>query len=266
MRIRTAALLLAFSLPTFAAQEATEASAEVALPAARTILDAHLEKSGFGKALATAKSIRKTGTVEVVGMGMKGRIEVLNAKPDLLRTKVELEGFGEMLSGFDGKIAWHIHPMMGAGVLEDLERYQQVRKADFDTLLKKDEDYESIETVERVEFNGQTCWKLELVAKVEEGMDAEKSEAVRTTVEYYDVETGLLAGSETTHESPMGSMTMVATASDYKKMGECLVATQLTQKAPMQQTKIVIESLVFEDEVDAEAFTPPKEILALLEH
>ena len=66
--------------------------------------------------------------------------------------------------------------------------------ADFDSELRDDSRYEYYKTVEKTTFEGRPVYKVALKRK---GGTTED-------IEYYDVETGLKAGSEATRNSPDG--------------------------------------------------------------
>src|SRR3954467_13600371 len=76
----------------------------------------------------------------------------------------------------------------------------------------------TLKTVEKTTFDGRPCYKVS-VSRVDGIEDTD----------YFDVATGLRAGSVNTRESPMGQMTMTSVEGGYKKFGNLLQATTVSQ-------------------------------------
>ena len=82
-------------------------------------------------------------------------------------------------------------------------------------------------------------------------------------IEFYDVETGLKAGSTNTRETPMGTITATTIETDYKKFGNMLVPTTIKQSGMGVEQVMTITAVDF-DAVDAKVFDPPAQIKALI--
>jgi hypothetical protein len=107
-------------------------------------------------------------------------------------------------------------------------------------------------TLEKTDFEGRPCYKLRLVRRGG-GED----------IEFYDVETGLKAGTITTRESPMGSITGTSIETDYKKFGPLLQPTTIKQTVMGIQQVITLTSVEY-DKVDPAIFDAPAQIKALV--
>ena len=81
--------------------------------------------------------------------------------------------------------------------------------------------------------------------------------------EFYDVQTGLRAGSIATRESPMGKVTTTSVEGDYKKFGNVLQATTMVQKMMGVEQKLTLSTVEY-DNVAAAAFELPAPIKALI--
>jgi hypothetical protein len=81
--------------------------------------------------------------------------------------------------------------------------------------------------------------------------------------EFYDVETGLRAGSIATRESPMGKVTTTSVEGDYKKFGNILQATTLVQKMMGVEQKLTLTGVEY-DNVAPTVFELPEPIKALI--
>ena len=240
----------------------------VELPGPREVVDRYLEVSGIAKFAPKFKSQRSVGTLEIVGMGMTGTAESLAMKPNLNLTTVELAMMGLIRTGHDGKVAWRIHPMLGEQILDGAELAQLERRTvPFVSEFKKEEMFEVMETVEKLEWEGMTCYKLRFVDKPYENVDlpAEETEDIREFFEYYDVETGFLVGQTSLSASPQGDVPTRAVMSDYKKFGEVMSATVTMIKVSGIEIKAVTTELEFNKLEDQSIFELPAEIQVLLE-
>ncbi len=245
------------------APAAEETSAD-GLPAARGIVDAFVDKTKIRKKLEESSSFYLTGNFEMVGMGMAGPMDVFQAKPNKMYFNMTMEGMGEVETGYDGNVGWQIHPMMGASVKEGIELYQLMMQADYYLPLKRAEDYVSMETVGREDFEGQECWVIECVRKPAEGIDAEETEKVRTFREYYSVETGLLVGTTGTQVSEMGEMDVKTVMSEYEEVEGQLMARKNSMEIMGMIFEMTFESVEY-DTVEDEVFALPKQIQALVD-
>src|SRR5213592_4738942 len=90
-----AALLVAGALP--AADELTKAD---------TILDKYIEATGGKAAYEKRHTEVSTGTLEIVGKGIKGTITSYRSEPNKSLTEVDIQGIGKVTEGTDGTIAW----------------------------------------------------------------------------------------------------------------------------------------------------------------
>jgi hypothetical protein len=223
-----------------------------ALPDAREVIERHIEAIGGRKALMAQSSRRVSGTIAMPSTGMTGSFETLEAKPNKAVMRMTLAGIGEISEGFNGEIGWSISPVTGPTLLEGRQLEEKRLDTDFFGDLHTDKRYASIRTVDRVEFDGRPCYKLQLVRR-DGGED----------VQFYDVETGLRAGSIVNRETPLGSMNATIVEADYKRFGRVLYPTRLTNTAMNVQQILTVMNVQF-DTVDASEFDPPPAIKALI--
>ena len=81
--------------------------------------------------------------------------------------------------------------------------------------------------------------------------------------DFYDVATGLRAGSMNTRETFTGIVNMTQIESGYKKFGKLMQATQVTQQVMGIEQKITLLTVEY-DKVQASAFDPPPAVKALI--
>lgn len=268
MLLRFVALLIALAFPvslqtaaqgtkpaprTGQASSAKDVSSQADLPDARALINKSVTAIGGRAAVLSHKSEHQTGTIVYAQSGMSGTMEVFGASdPDRTFVKVTMPGIGDISSGFDGEHGWDINPMTGPRLLVGTELDQAKLDADFYEELRDPKIYPTIHTIARTDFDSHPCYKVSVTSTT--GI---------TDIDYYDVSTGLRVGSEQTRDTPMGKITATSTIGDYKKFGNLLQPTALTQRAEGVEEKMTIQSVEF-DNVDPSVFELPAPIKALI--
>ena len=250
LRVATVAVLLL--APPYAQAPAKTATVSD-LPDAREIINRHIKAVGGREAILARKSMHATGTVSVPSSGISGPIEVFGAaNPNRMIVKTRFEGIGEIFEGFDGSHGWSMSPLTGPMLKVGKELTQSKLDADFYSDLRDPQKYPNVKTMEKTTFDGRPCYKVSV--KRIDGVD---------DVDFYDVATGLRAGSITTRETPMGTITMTSIEGGYKKFGKLTQATIVTEQVMGIEQKITLETVEY-DKVEASAFEPPAAIRALI--
>lgn len=251
--VMSAAIMAVPAIARPARGQTGSAQAVAELPAAREVIDRHIEAIGGRAAIEGHTSSHARGAVEVVGQGLVGTMEIWAAAPDKTLVFVDFPAVGvESRTGYDGEVGWSIDPMTGERLLQGGELRQLVDESDFYGDLHAPEKFTSIETVGQVEFDGRQAYELELVHT-----------SGRTVTEYFDVETGRMIGVEGAQESLMGTMNAVTTLGDYQSFGDLMVPTSMLQDlGGLQTIRVTIESVEL-DNVDPAVFALPPAIEAL---
>ena len=106
MKIRvltTTTLFALLAAPAWAQPQETGTAQEAAttqdLPDARTVIDRYLELTGADKAINDSTSTRTKGTMEVVGMGLSGPMEILSHKSNKVAVQIEMGAMGPRAPG-----------------------------------------------------------------------------------------------------------------------------------------------------------------------
>lgn len=245
-----AALLLA---PVYAQAPAKPEAAAPALPDARELINRHIKAIGGREAILSHTSMHATGTLLVPSSNLNGDMEIfVAANPNRQYVKTTVKDIGEIAEGFDGSHAWSVTPMTGPMLKVGKDLQQAKLDADFYGDLRDPKIYLEVKTVERTTFDGRPCYKVSL-KRIDGAED----------IDFYDVATGLRAGSIHTRETVMGTMTVSTTETGYKKFGNMNVPTTLTQQVMGVEQKITLLTLEF-DKVPASALEPPAAIKALI--
>ena len=250
LRVATmAALLLA---PLYAQAPAKTQSAS-ALPDAREIINRHIKAIGGREAVLARTSMHAVGKISIPAQSLGGPVEIFHAaSPNRMHMKFSVSGIGDIAEGFDGSHGWSLSPMTGPMLKVGRELTQAKFDADFYSDLRDPKTYLEVKTVEKTTFDGRPCYKVSL--KRIDGV---------ADFDFYDVATGLRAGSINTRDTQMGVITMTSIEGDYKKSGKLMQAMSLKQQVMGIEQRITL-SMVEYDNVPASAFEPPAPIKALI--
>ena len=138
--------------------------------------------------------MRALGTLSVPASGISGPIEMIQAaEPNRIMLKTTVPGIGDILEGFDGSHAWSVSPMTGPMLKVGKELTQTKFDADF---YKRTRDPKKYTTEDGREDDVRRPALLQ-------GRASSRIDGVED-IDFYDVATGLRAGSTATRESPDG--------------------------------------------------------------
>jgi outer membrane lipoprotein-sorting protein len=216
------------------------------LPKAETVLDQFIEATGGKAAYEKFKNRSTSGTVEIPGANLKGKIKIFQAAPNQISVVTELGPAGKSTQATDGKSVWEISPITGERLLDGDEKAELLRKATFNEEIHTKELYAKVECTGIEDIDGKPAYKLVLTAK-----------NGKTETEYYDKATHLMVKEMTTTKGPMGEFTVESFPSDYKKVDGVLMPFTATQKMLNQEIVIKIEEIKHNIDIPAETFKLP---------
>jgi hypothetical protein len=250
LRVATLAALL---FAPFYAQAPAKKESVSDLPDAREIINRHIKAIGGREAILALKSMHATGTLAIPASGISGPMEIVQAPgPDRSLVKMTMPGIGEIMEGFDGSHGWSVNPMTGAMLKVGKELTQTKLDADFFAELRDPQKFPVVKTVEKTTFDGRPCYKVSL----------QRIDGVED-FDFYDVATGLRAGSMNTRETFTGVVSMTQIETGYKRFGKLMQATLVTQQVMGIEQKITLLTVEY-DKVEASAFEPPPAVKALI--
>lgn len=246
------AAVAAGQAPSPTTRNAQAAKSASALPSAAQVFAQYRKAVGGEGAVRKYRSRRATGRFDLTTQGMGGDFEMVAAAPDRMKLEIDLSGLGKLVRGYDGKVGWSIDPAIGPRLLSGRELDEVRHSADFYYDLRDPATFASATVLEQAAFEGKTCYTVKIVRP--SGLEV---------LEYYDVETGLLAGFRMDSSSPMGTVPGVVTViSGYKDFGGILTATTARQRAMGIESVLTISAVEY-DTVPADAFALPPAIAAL---
>jgi len=258
------AVSLVSTRPVQAQDDPAAAPQVAAPPSAREVIDRFVQVTHAAGILAQKRSMHVQGRLSMGATGISGTIESWRAKPDLFRDSMEMTGVGTLVTGYDGKNAWMVHTLLGGRILHGTELLQSKADAAWDAALKTDASYESMRNLGRRKFEGKDCWAVEVVLRPLPDMDPEKTRDVRTSIEYYELESGLLIGRTGRQESELGGGPYTTVLSDYRDFGGQLLAARTVLRQSSIEVELTFDKVEYDTASETE-FDPPPEIRVLLQ-
>jgi len=238
--------------PVAPAAPAAQAEAKPALPDAKELLKKSVDAVGGAEVRAKKKSMEMKGTMEMPGQNLKGTLVTRYLQPNKMITVIDLPGFGEMRSGFDGTVGWSASKLQGARLMTPKELETMAREADY----MKDADplkrYDTVETTGEATIGGFDCWKVK----------AKKGEESSTL--WFEKSTGLARGVSITIETQLGKMPVTTVFTEYRDFDGIKLPTRTEVMQAGAKLVTIYETITF-DTVDEAAFVLPNEVKALLE-
>lgn len=227
-------------------------ASEIPSASPRGILDRFAALVGGDAAFAKIKSQRAKGRFEIKGQEVKGAIDILAAPPNKLVLHIDVPGLMKMSTGFDGKVGWSSNPITGPMLLTGKALDTFTTQSDFQSALHPPEKYKKIELQGRTDFHGEPCFKILLVHTNDVEM-----------IEYFSEKSGLMTGSESTQDTPLGPMKVVSRIGEYKPFGALLMPTKISQDLFGVEQTIWIDDVAF-NTVEDSVFELPPDVQALL--
>lgn len=243
VRLTALAVLVAASAPS-AAQQGLSVT-----PEARAVIERH-EAATLSK--KKVSSVHATGTLAMPAQGITGTVEIFAAPPNKMSMKAVIGGIGTLETGFDGERGWTIDPIMGPSLLTGKQLDQARLESAFVETFLDPARYKSFAGGGIETFDGRQTHRIDAVDVLGD-----------RSVLYFDVETGLHAGSVSTRETAMGAVEVTSILRDYRKTDDVMQPHQLVQKMMGVEQTVTIERIEF-NTVKADAFAMPPAIKALI--
>jgi hypothetical protein len=221
------------------------------VPSGDTLLQRFIDRSGGAEAYARAKNVAMTGTVELAGRNINGKVSVMQ-EGEKSYTVMDLPGIGPVEEGFDGEIAWSTSALQGPRILDGDEKIAVKRASSLASFSSWRDVYKEAKTIGPEDVDGKPAWKVEMVPK--EG----KPETF-----FFDKESGLLVRITTVLGTPIGEIPSETTLSDYRAIDGILTSFRMTQKAMNQNIVMKFDRIVYNESIPKGRFELPASVKAL---
>jgi hypothetical protein len=227
-------------------------AADEALPKAEAILDRYIEVTGGKAAYESKRNEVTTGTVEMVGKGIKGTMINYHSAPSQDYALLELDAIGKFETGTDGETVWERSAIQGPRVKTGEERTATLRDAIFNGHLNWRKRYDKAETVGVASVHGEDCYKVVMTPK--EG---------KPVTEYFSKKSGLLLKSVSVRATQMGDIAVETVLSDYKEAGGLTMSFTQTQSFAGQEMVMHVDKVEFNVDIPKDRYQIPDDIKAL---
>ena len=231
---------------------ATLASAQAALPPAKDLI-AKWAKETNADAWKGHKSSRMKAAFDLPAMGMSANMEIVNVFPNLMASKIDIPGMGEMRQGFDGAVAWTTNPMQGPSILSGPSLESAKEDNDPSNYSRVSAAITASETMEKTTLGGAECYKVKHTWK-----------SGKNSFDCFSVADGMITWSQSKSATPMGEVETTTTFAGYKEWGGIKRATTTTIDQMGQQIIITVQGYEW-DNVEPKELELPAEIKALTE-
>jgi hypothetical protein len=250
--IRTGLAVLLSGTLLLTPSSRARAQTPVALPTAQSIVERHVAAIGGAEAYRAVSSVHARGRLEIPASGIVAAFELFTARPSRMLYRVTVPGVGRIENGYDGTVGWSVNPVAGPELLAGRQLEEAAEDAWFDGPLHDASRVREMNTLGETDFDGRRAWRVRIVFRTG-----------REQTEYFDVETGLLIGSEASRATPQGIVPTVNILRDYQRFGPLLQATIFVQRAMGFEQVVTLTSCEY-DRVPDTTFDPPPSIMALL--
>lgn len=225
------------------------------LPAPKDIIDACIEAMGGKKKFEAIQSTMIKATMSSPMIGEMG-MELYSAKPGKFLIKQKLpQNMGEISIGSDGKVGWMNNPMQGGVKLLDDNQSKKMEQQStlYRIVLNMAEDCKDLQTIDRTDFNGESCYKLKMIN--EEGSEQ---------FAYFSVDKKLIRAVQINQEGPMGPATTTVKFEDWKAKDDLNIFTKMNIEQGGMEMTLTFDEVEF-NKADPAVFALPDEVKALIE-
>lgn len=243
---RTLTTLVLCSLMVVAAFGQAVQQKPADLPTADQILDKYVQMLGGKAALEKITSTASKGTFEIPAFGATGTAEVWEKAPNKTALKLDIPGFGLVLEGFNGTVAWSQDPQSGLREKTGAELAATKLDADFYKPLRLKQLYPKIVLKGKEKVGDKDAYVL----------TATPAEGAAETW-YFDATSGLLVRMDLERESPQGKMAVQVFQEDYKEVDGIKIPHTVRQVTSAFTITIKLDEVKHNVAIDDTKFNKP---------
>jgi hypothetical protein len=228
-------------------------AAQDALPKVDEIMDKYIAATGGRAAYEKRKNEVTTGTMDFTGKGIKGTMTAYSDASNNAYSVIEIEGIGKMEQGVYNGMAWESSALQGSRIREGAEKAEMLRDSTFNGELKWRELYPKAEVAGVEDIDGSPAYKVILTP----------ADGKPQTL-FFDKKSAYMVKRMVTVINPMGEIPMEMTLTNYRKLGDIVRPTKMTQKVMGQEFSITLWDVKTNVDIPKDRFEPPAEIKKLM--
>lgn len=222
------------------------------LPSGQQVIDTFVKAIGGENAIRKHTSVHIKGTMEDFTSNATMPFEIHRAAPDRMLMVVQRPQ-GTRSGGYNGVTTWANDAAVGPQVFGPPQP-DALANFDFYRDLNYAKNFESFDVVSREDFDGRPCYRMRIVTK-----------GGKEQFEFYDVETGLRAGTSVTRSTRQGKERTVDVLDDYKEFDGLKLPTRVATKSwGRGRQGTLVQMMVYESvefgKVDPATFELPPEV------
>lgn len=189
-----------------------------AAPTAEQLYEANVRASGGARAYTRHQNLHTSGSFELAGGVMRGRIDSVAVAPDQVQVTMDLGPLGKAYMGYDGEVGWSVDQMTGPRLLSGRELAFIAETADFAGPMNWRLRYVDPKVTGTATLDGETVWKV----------DARDPRGGPVTT-YHRVSDGLIVGMDHLTVTAGGDVPSQSRLSDFRTVEGVLVAHELVE-------------------------------------
>jgi outer membrane lipoprotein-sorting protein len=227
-----------------AAQEPAPSQAPPAVSADEVVAKTLAAKGGLEK-LKALNSARISG--RILDKGREAQMMVWSKRPNLMRKQILVDN-QKIIDGFDGTVAWAMHPAFGVRTATGPEAEIVKGQAEFDNVfVDYKEKGHTVELVGTETLSGRPAYHLKLTRK-----------NGQVQHHYIDVETGREVRVVTSVSRNGQTAEVVTDYADYREVDGMMVPFSLRQSVNgTQVSEVVFDAVAFNVPIDHTLFKVP---------
>lgn len=223
-------------------------------PSGEAVIEKHIEAAGGRARHEQIRTAVLTGTVELVGRGVKGTFRSYRATPSSMFTVSDLPGIGVFEEGANGEIAWARSSVGPPRLKDGEEKIIALRDAAFNIDLRWRDYFGTAQSAGTEMMNGQPCHSVLLTPKTG-----------TPVVRCYSAKTGLLMSGRMSFKTAQGEIVFASLLSDYRPVAGVQTPHRLEQKIPGQDILVLLESVTYNAQIPPDRFQIPPDVKALID-
>jgi uncharacterized protein len=213
---------------------------------------AHVEAAGGRAAVEAVRGYYATGTEGMAGQAPRATVEEWVRPGEGWRKRWDVDGFGRLEHGYDGRVAWMARPDRPSDAVRD-EQYREAAASR--AVLHPETDLTThlgaARTIGRREIAGRSTWQVRLTGP-----------AGSVQFRFYDEETGMLRAVDR-DELLVGRLTRILTVyDDWRPVESVLFPHRLTRIPASGPERVAVLESVSTVPVPPEAVRVPEEVVA----
>lgn len=204
-------------------------------------------RAAMGMSLTDAKITSTVATGKIEISGLTGTVEIYSKAPDRQVSILTINGFGQVMEGFDGTEAWSQDPLSGLRLKSGVELTQAKSSSIFDRDAQLEKLYPKLVVKGMTKVNGRDAHVI----------DATSSTGAAETW-YFDAESFLLVKQDMVAESPQGKFPVETFLEDYRAVGGAKMPFTLRSVTSAQTIVVRLSEVKTNVAIDDAKFSKPK--------